>query len=436
MGNYDRTTQGAWHYASRSNPWGESVEPFASPYVSERAIRIGASNNTARNRADFLLSHGHLPVTDYTTQGFRVNYLNPAVVRRVFDGSPGMDLVVTDRFNLEYQELYPVYSGSDTFYVENGPVLIAKLHDRIRNVHANYGEALTEVGKTCNMVLNRAKQVGRAVIALKKGKLSEVSSILGFRKGSKLEKDVARRARHARTAADAWLEYRYGWLPLYSDIYGTMTSTWDMFHNPNRPKVIRARTRYPGNPGVFIDAPTFTQDNVDGAVHGVSNTGSGLSFGGCNWTVRRTIRVSRAIARGAMIQVESDSANHGSMLGLTNPIGLAWELLPLSFVADWFINVGDCLNQFSTLVGKRYIVGYETFTKRWDVTSSMHSLQNTLPDSFVQLDNPGSSGVQGYIQERVVNFALPTVLPRYELGVNLKRAIDAVGLTNQRLRFK
>jgi len=40
-----------------------------------------------------------------------------------------------------------------------------------------------------------------------------------------------------------------------------------------------------------------------------------------------------------------------SQLGLVNPASLAWELVPFSFVVDWFANVGDFLASFTDTVG-------------------------------------------------------------------------------------
>lgn len=35
--------------------------------------------------------------------------------------------------------------------------------------------------------------------------------------------------------------------------------------------------------------------------------------------------------------------------GLTNPLLTAWELVPFSFVADWFVNVGDTIASLDNL---------------------------------------------------------------------------------------
>jgi len=40
-----------------------------------------------------------------------------------------------------------------------------------------------------------------------------------------------------------------------------------------------------------------------------------------------------------------------AQIGITNPINLAWELIPYSFVIDWLIPVGKFLESLDALVG-------------------------------------------------------------------------------------
>lgn len=53
------------------------------------------------------------------------------------------------------------------------------------------------------------------------------------------------------------------------------------------------------------------------------------------------------------------------MAGLNNPLAIAWEVTPFSFVADWVINIGDRLDR----VGARPIAGL------WDLTEWSWSMK-------------------------------------------------------------
>jgi hypothetical protein len=45
--------------------------------------------------------------------------------------------------------------------------------------------------------------------------------------------------------------------------------------------------------------------------------------------------------------------------GLLDPLAVAWELVPLSFVVDWFINVGSFLDSLTKPFGLSFIDGYK-----------------------------------------------------------------------------
>lgn len=56
---------------------------------------------------------------------------------------------------------------------------------------------------------------------------------------------------------------------------------------------------------------------------------------------------------GLWVQVGINNPNTqlAAQLGLLNPVAIAWELVPLSFVANWFYDVGSFLNSMDTFYG-------------------------------------------------------------------------------------
>lgn len=51
-------------------------------------------------------------------------------------------------------------------------------------------------------------------------------------------------------------------------------------------------------------------------------------------------------------------------LGLTNPASVAWELVPFSFVVDWFAPVGDWLNALDATLGYSFLSGTRSTIRR------------------------------------------------------------------------
>jgi len=115
------------------------------------------------------------------------------------------------------------------------------------------------------------------------------------------------------------MEYRYAIMPIvYSikdinDMLGKRSEVYQTF----RSKEIVEH---------LIDVPTLSE--------------TGLYYSG-NWTAEIRSTVKTAYNRGALQRV----------LALTsfNPFKTAWELIPLSFVVDWFLNVGDVVTSFTGL---------------------------------------------------------------------------------------
>jgi hypothetical protein len=73
------------------------------------------------------------------------------------------------------------------------------------------------------------------------------------------------------------------------------------------------------------------------------------------------------------------------LFGLSSPIAMVWEMIPFSFVIDWFINVGDFLGQFD----KPYL---DTVVVVLDYCISIKATRELSVDQWRGL----SEWVQGY----------------------------------------
>jgi len=137
-----------------------------------------------------------------------------------------------------------------------------------------------------------------------------------------------------KAPASAWLQYTYGIKPLCSTIHGLAEES--LRYNLNRSKLVKGRaTEEVEIDRVHIICPDQTID--------IKATGA--------------LKASCTIGVDMLTQ-DFDISRFTSL----NPISIAWELMPYSFVVDWFLNVGGYLRQLETamLYASRFRSGYRT----------------------------------------------------------------------------
>ncbi len=225
--------------------------------------------------------------------------------------------------------------------------LILKLHDKVRDQVAGWGENVAQGQKSISMIGARLGQIGKSAAALRRGDFAAAARHLGVspRNGGRAYSAAFARDR-TKAFASGWLELQYGWLPLLSDIYNTSL----MFEGLLKSKPPKGRATVHGS----------LQDSIQTASIGATRDTIVLS----------EYRVDLKYV--VLFQSTSTALTSLKSLGLTNPVLLAWELLPFSFLVDWIVPISSFLGQLDTGLGIRFIDGSETsFTKQSVVTEQL-----------------------------------------------------------------
>lgn len=82
--------------------------------------------------------------------------------------------------------------------------------------------------------------------------------------------------------------------------------------------------------------------------------------------MKRKIRTTSRCKLVLRYRVASELTSFLAQTGFTNPINLAWEVLPFSFVVDWFLPIGPWLETLSAWNGLEFVGGSQTlFTRGW-----------------------------------------------------------------------
>ena len=117
--------------------------------------------------------------------------------------------------------------------------------------------------------------------------------------------------------------------------------------------------------------------------------------------------------------------------GIDSVIETGWELVPFSFIVDWFFNIGDTIAAWTPEFGLRtlaswYVINTVT-TRRLDLvghyaTSEACTWQGTCHDTYLR-DGVGSYYVVENRKERVPNPSR-AILPRFTLNLNAPKLAD------------
>lgn len=212
----------------------------------------------------------------------------------------------------------------------------------------------------------------------------------------KVVRDTYLLRRKAKKVGSLWLEYWFGWSPLISDIKGAI----DVLQDLN----LQLSTTFTGSGNaVYEDVkndPWF--------------------YRGQWWVYQRRLGATFGCKYRCKMKIHSPNAFNANRLGLTNPATVAWELIPFSFLVDWFLPVGKFLDQYTDLVG---LTVYDVQCSERRI--SRHTLVETSPWGS---DNIVDSAFM-FRRSILGSLPVPGLLDRSGNGItSITRAATAISL--------
>lgn len=274
---------------------------------------------------------------------------------------------------------------------------VFRFQQELKEVSFNAALAFKERVETIDLVTQRISQVYRAMLAAKRGDYKRVAKILRCKPLSR--RRYGKLGASQKRGAGLYLEYSFGWSPIYNDIYALANISM----NKEPTFAVRGRS-----------VETTVYDTTSG-----------------NWL--NSTHVLGSITRTCVCSGRFRITNFGLItakeLGLTNPVALAWEAAPLSFVANWFLPVGSWLSQFDTFSGVSLMTGSITYTARGHLTFSTKRRED---DSKTYWYGKAEKTVYQKIRHLESNFVV--TLPRPNINLNAGKGLSMIALIVQIFR--
>lgn len=259
---------------------------------------------------------------------------------------------------------------------------------------------LAEASQSINMISTRANQLFKAAMLLRRGQVTLFAKHLQ----ASLHPTSSKKHKHAskRSFADTWLEYHFGWAPLVADIYNSI----DVLQRDFPYGQIEAKGRK-----VKVDDPYYSKS--DGPY------GTEIISGRCQGYIRTYC--------GADVIVTNPNLWLANNLGLVNPATVAWEVVPFSFVVDWFTTAESFLEQYTDFLGLS--ISNPWSTTKCELTGEAHYYFKPKPSGAVQ--KVDAYFVGNYIDRTL---SIPSVnLGRRQVNrLSIDRALTAMSLLVQK----
>lgn len=274
-------------------------------------------------------------ITEMCTDGWR----NAIFQGDVIVGAMDRVVEIETGGNGSWSQVTPEFGVNCEYYGDFGAVVmnsggVPAIPAVLLTREAAEGLALTSAHAKANegtiLAIEQISQFADTVAMLRRP-FASVGSFVARMCRKKNKRKQRFRLSDSQAAADAWLEYRYGWKPLLMDIEAIMNKIAEQRETLTRRLVFRASESVEKS-----ISSAFTNRQLPGDFYYLRANGS--------YTCTKKVRASA----GMICEVKplKPLETFYKMFGLRahDLPRTAWNVIPFSFVVDWFINVDEWLS--------------------------------------------------------------------------------------------
>lgn len=354
---------GKWTYEPQSvtpNPGFTETVVFGDNISNWKWLIANAENATTSlsgNRIRCWATPG------YTLRIYKPKSLNPATLADRYKYGAEGQLIVFQ---------HPAPADTGLFTQANDQAIISFLKECYEQQRA-FQALVTfgELGEALRMIKSPGK-------ALRRG-LGDYLEFLRGRRG-KVPKN-----RKRTFLSDTWLEYMFGWRPLISDISAGFEAVARYHHQLKPSKMVKAV-------GVAYGPTNYGSESLDSRPSGIQIGWKVRSWD--EYHVKYYGRVAVLNPHGYLPNMRNWGADMRSF------VPSLWELIPYSFLVDYFTNIGDVLSAFAfNQVDLRWKVR-GTKAVRYSESTEARIVPST-ETSLVAIVDTGNLGKLRYARESV-----------------------------------
>jgi hypothetical protein len=309
-----------------------------------------------------------------------------------------------DRGNIVIREPQPDFNWYPQVVGAARTIALKRLYNRIDDAVGRFqaGVALGEMRETKRLLGSRAALLGESVSDSLK-RLSKEARYLRY----------VRRLPGARIAArvsDLWLEYSFGWRPLIGDV--------NSLHNSFVKQFDTSRIRVSSSATESKSTPTVRQTS------------------GYDYTETITERTVQYLSTHRFVYGLRQPSSALTKWGTSPMDGLsvAWELIPWSFLIDYFVDIGTFIRsfQYSNL---QVIYGSEATTNK---SIQIVTVRTRAVNGAALLSSiPGTGEFERWSYSRMPSYTVPVSIPSFQLLEGLTvgdRILNVAALIGSRVK--
>lgn len=283
-------------------------------------------------------------------------------------------------------------------------LVINKALGRLKDQQIQYAVALAEMAKARDLLASTGLTIFRAIKALKKGDVRDFERALKIKLSPNKRRKFRRTKTNSKAVSSRWLEYSYGWTPLLLDLYGVCEDLERGFLREPR----------------FSVTASVTSEDED------FRTQNSRTRVTCDLSVKSKFEAKIRLD----YKINSDFLQTLSQKGITNPLEVAWELTPYSFLVDYLFSIGDWIATFDSTLGLTFRGGTMT---HWTETKYVAKCVKSRDGLDLTTTAVGQSSVKR--MRRSVYTSTPSggiVFNRNPFSV--KRALNVLALLRQQFK--